>query len=165
MQRLLQAQVRAIGEHYVFSRLTALGYIVGMAPENTKAVDIIAMTEDGRRNIQIQVKTRTKGRSADEGWMMSVKHEALKNGNLFYVFVALPQEWTDKEQPETYIIPSRKVAAILKRSHREWLNSRGRKGQKRNDTNIRRIKPRYPDSPSIPQDWMEEYRDKWSIMG
>ena len=55
MTELLQAQVRSIGEHYVVARLTALGLIVGLAPENTRAVDIIAMSEDGKRNLQIQV--------------------------------------------------------------------------------------------------------------
>src|SRR3989338_2588847 len=164
MTRLLQAQVRSIGEHYVVARLTALGFIVGLAPENTKAVDIIAMSEDGKRNFQIQVKTRTEGRSADKGWMMKEKHESIISENLFYIFVTLPEQWTDREQPGTFICPSKKVSAILKQSHRDWKSSLGRRGQKRNDTQMRRIKPVYPDSPSIPSDWMEEYRDKWDIL-
>lgn len=49
MTELLQAQVRSIGEHYVVARLTTLGFIVGLAPENTRAVDIIAMSEDGTK--------------------------------------------------------------------------------------------------------------------
>lgn len=48
MRELLQAQVRSIGEHYVVARLTALSLIVGLAPENTRAVDIVAMSEDGK---------------------------------------------------------------------------------------------------------------------
>ncbi|MFH1288234.1 MAG: hypothetical protein ABII25_06010 [bacterium] len=85
MSKLLQAQVRSVGEHYVVARLTALGFIVGLAPENTRAVDIIAMSEDGKRNLQIQVKTRTEGRSADKGWMMNEKHESLINDNLSHM--------------------------------------------------------------------------------
>ncbi len=164
MTELLQAQVRSIGEHYVVARLTTLGFIVGLAPENTRAVDIIAMSEDGKRNLQIQVKTRTEGRSADKGWMMSEKHESLVNDNLYYIFVTLPEQWTDRDQPSTFIIPSKKVAAIVKQSHKDWTSSPGRKGQKRNDTKMRRIKPVYSDSPSIPTNWMDEYRDKWEIL-
>ena len=164
MTELLQAQVRSIGEHYAVARLTALGFIVGLAPENTKAVDIIAMADDGKRNLQVQVKTRTEGRSADKGWMMKEKHETLVNDNLYYIFVTLPEKWTDRDQPITFIIPSKKVAAILKRSHKDWTSSPGRNGQKRNDTKMRRIKPVYADSPSIPSNWMEEYRNKWDIL-
>ncbi len=119
------AQVRAIGEHYVMSRLLAEGYIVGLAPENTRAVDLIAMTEDGKGNIQIQVKTRTCGKSFDEGWHMSEKHERITNPSLYYVFVSLPKRWTDKIQPETFIIPSLKVASILEKSHKDWKSTPG----------------------------------------
>jgi len=164
MSKLLQAQVRSVGEHYVVARLTALGFIVGLAPENTRAVDIIAMSEDGKRNLQIQVKTRTEGRSADKGWMMNEKHESLVNDNLYYIFVTLPEVWADKNQPTTYILPSKKVANVLKQSHKDWKTSPGRRGQKRNDTKMRRIKPVYSDSPSIPSDWMEQYRDNWVVL-
>ncbi len=164
MPKLLQAQVRSIGEHYVIARLTTLGFIVGLAPENTNAVDIIAMSNDGKSNFQIQVKTRTEGRSADNGWMMNEKHEAIAIDNLYYIFVTLPEQWTDKKQPTTFIIPSKKVAAILKQSHKDWKSTLGRKGQKRNDTKMRRIRPFYPDSSSISSNWMEEYRDKWNII-
>lgn len=164
MSKLLQAQVRSVGEHYVVARLTALGFIVGLAPENTRAVDIIAMSEDGKRNLQIQVKTRTEGRSADKGWMMNEKHESLINDNLYYIFVTLPEVWNDENQPTTYILPSKKVANILKQSHKDWKTSPGRRGQKRNDTKMRRIKPVYSDSPSIPSDWMDQYRDQWEIL-
>ena len=160
----MQAQVRSIGEHYVVARLTTLGLIVGLAPENTKAVDIIAMSDDGEKSLQIQVKTRTEGHSADKGWMMSEKHESIMRDTLYYVFVTLPEKWTDKEQPSTFIISSSKVAEVLKQSHSDWISSLGQKGQHRNETKLRRIKPYYSDSPTIPDDWMEDYRDKWDIL-
>jgi len=162
--KLSGAQVRAAGEHYVMARLIALGFIAGLAPENTKSVDIVAVSEDGKKSFQIQVKTRTKGRSSDEGWHMQQKHESVVNENLFYAFVALPCNWSDNNQPETFIIPSKKVALILKQSHEDWLRTLGARGQKRNDTKLRRILPRYKDSPSIPSDWMEGFRDNWRIL-
>lgn len=163
-QKFLSAHTRAIGEHYVMARLLSHGFIAGMAPENTKAIDLIATSEDGQRNLQIQVKTRTKGRSSDEGWHMQEKHEKIMQENLFYVFVALPEKWTDGDQPETFIIPSKKVAAILKKSHMDWRNTPGAKGQKRNDTKMRRVLPKYKDSPDISTTWMEEFRDNWALL-
>ena len=164
MPELLQAQVKSIGEHYVVARLTALGFIVGLAPENTKAVDIIAMSDDGKKNFQIQVKTRTEGRAADNGWMMDEKHESIITDNLYYIFVTLLERWADSNQPITFIMPSKKVAMILKQSHKDWKSSPGRRGQMRNDTRMRRIKPVYPDSPSILSNWMEEYQDNWNVL-
>jgi len=113
--KLLSAQIRAVGEHYVMARLLSQGLIVGMAPENTKAIDLIATSGDGARNLQIQVKTRTKGKSSDEGWHMQEKHEHIVQDNLYYVFVALPKKWVDSDQPDTFIIPSGKVAQVLKK--------------------------------------------------
>ena len=163
-KKLLSSQVRAIGEHYVASRLMSLGYVVGLAPENTKNVDLIAISEDGKQHLQIQAKTRTIGRSSDQGWHMQQKHETIVGANLFYVFVAIPLIWTDEYQPETYIMPSQKVSSILKTSHRDWLNTPGAHGQKRNDTKLRRILPKYKDSPSIPHDWMGKYKDNWDVL-
>ncbi len=157
------SQVRAAGEHYVLARLTSCGFIAGLAPENTRSIDIIAMSESGDKNLQIEVKTRTIGRAANEGWHMKKKHEKIIYANLFYVFVAMPSPWTDDKQPETFVIPSKKVAEVLSRSHIDWLKTPGRSGQKRNDTEMRWILPFYKDSPSIPKNWMEQYKDNWEF--
>ncbi len=162
MKKLLTAQVKAIGEHYILSRLTALGFIVGLPPENTKHVDLLVMSDDGSASFQIQVKTRRAERSRD--WTMKNIHERIISDKLFYIFVTLPKQWTDKNQPETFIVPSKIVADVLKQSHKDWKATPGRNGRKRNDTDMRRIKFSYPDSPSIPTKWLEEYRDNWSIL-
>jgi hypothetical protein len=163
-KKLLSAQVKAIGEHYVLARLISLNYIVGLSPENTKNVDLIAISENGKKHLQIQVKTRTIGRASDNGWHMQQKHEKIVNDDLFYVFVAIYSQWTDQNQPITYVIPSKKVASILIKSHIDWHSTPGAKGQQRKDTKLRRIMPCYKDSPSISQDWMEEYSDNWEIL-
>jgi len=162
-QMLRQAQVRAAGEHYVLARLTACGYIAGLTPENTKSVDIIGTTELSDKSIQIEVKTRTIGRASDNGWHMNIKHESIVRPNLYYVFVAMAAPWTDDTQPETFIISSKKVAEILRKSHSDWLNTPGKKGQKRRDTDMRRILPYYKDSSSIPKNWMSAYKDNWKF--
>lgn len=162
--KLESAETAAIGEHYVLARLTALGFIVGLPPKNMRTVDLIAAPRDGNGSLLIQVKTRTKGRSSDEGWHMQEKHEQIIEDRLFYIFVTLPSKWSDSMQPETFVIPSKKVASILKISYQEWLRTPGKKGQKHNDTKMRRILPIYKGSLEIPTNWMEEFRDNWALL-
>ena len=106
-----KAFIRSAGEHYVLARIAKeLAIPAGLAPENTKDIDILAIYPNCDSPIRIQVKTRTEGKSADNGWMMSQKHEEICDKDLFYVFVTLPEKWTDECQPKTYIMPAEKVA-------------------------------------------------------
>lgn len=160
-----KAFIRSAGEHYVLARIAKeLAIPAGLAPENTKDIDILAIHPSYECPIRIQVKTRTEGKSADDGWMMSKKHEDIVDKDLFYVFVTLPTKWTDQEQPQTYIMPAKKVAEILKKTHQDWLKTPGKKGQPHQDTTMRRIKPSYKESPDISSNWLEEYKDKWELL-
>ena len=163
-EKIDKAFVRAAGEHYVLARIaSALQLPAGLAPENTKDIDIIAIDANKQDPIRIQVKTRTEGKSADQGWMMHQKHENITNEDLFYVFVSLPEKWTDANQPKTYIMPAKEVAQVLKKTHHDWLTTPGKKGP-RKDTTMRRIKPHYADSPDIPDNWLEEFKDRWDLL-
>ena len=160
-----KAFIRSAGEHYVLARIAKeLAIPAGLAPENTKDIDILAIHPSHESPIRIQVKTRTDGKSADEGWMMKQKHENICDKDLFYVFVTLPEKWTDECQPKTYIMPAEKVAQILKKTHQDWLKTPGQRGQPHQDTNMRRIKPIYNESPDIPSNWLEQYKDKWELL-
>lgn len=160
-----KAFIRSAGEHYVLARIAKeLAIPAGLAPENTKDIDILAISPNCERPIRIQVKTRTEGKSADEGWFMNKKHENIIDKDLFYVFVSLPAKWTDQNQPKTYIMPATEVAKILKKSHQDWLKTPGKKGQPHKDNPIRRIKPTYKESKDIPSNWLETYKDKWEFL-
>ena len=164
-QEYNKAFIRSAGEHYVLARIAKeLAIPAGLAPENTKDIDILAIHPSYESPIRIQVKTRTEGKAADEGWMMSKKHEDIMDKDLFYIFVTLPAKWTDQEQPQTYIMPAKKVAEILKKTHQDWLKTPGRKGQPHKDTPMRRIKPFYKESPDIPSNWLEKYKDRWGLL-
>lgn len=157
--------IRSAGEHYVLARIAKeLAIPAGLAPENSKDIDILAIYPNCDSPIRIQVKTRTEGNSPDNGWMMSQKHEEICDKDLFYVFVTLPEKWTDECQPKTYIMPAEKVAQILKKTHQDWLKTPGQRGQLHQDTNMRRIKPIYNESPDIPSNWLEQYKDKWELL-
>ncbi len=61
-------------------------------------------------------------------------------------------------------MPAEKVAQILKKTHQEWLNTPGQKGQPHKDTTMRRIKPTYNESPDIPSNWLDQYKDNWELL-
>lgn len=78
-----KAFIRSAGEHYVLARIAKeLVIPAGLAPENTKDIDILAIHPS--HESPIQVKTRTDGKSADEGLMMKQKHENICDKDLFY---------------------------------------------------------------------------------
>ena len=88
---------------------------------------------------------------------MGVKHEEIKDKDMFYCFVALGEV-----ESEIYVIPAAQVAKVVTESHATWLSTPGAKGQKRNDTDMRRIKNRYGmNLKSAPDGWMDKYLEKW----
>jgi len=82
---------------------------------------------------------------------LSEKAEAFYADNLFYVFVNL-KNWD--ERPAFYVVPSKVVAVYVERTHREWLESPGKKGQAHKDNPVRQFR-----------DEEEQYRDRWDLLG
>jgi hypothetical protein len=98
---------------------------------------------------------------ADQGWHMSVKHEEMRDPDMFYCFVALGEI-----ESNVYVIPSVNVADAVKESHATWLRTPGAKGQQHNHTDIRRIKNRYGMVlESAPDGWMDKYLENWELLG
>lgn len=150
--------IGAAGEHLVLSRLLSRGLLASQSPFNAFKADILVNPTDGSKSHLIQVKTRT-GLDADDGWHMNVKHETMKDENMFFCFVAYAQETSN-----IYVIPAVKVATVVQESHAAWLSTPGAKGQRRNDSKFRRIKNSYAMSlKSAPNGWMNEYLEKWDV--
>lgn len=151
--------VGAAGEHLVLSRLLNLGYLAAQAPRGTRKADILVNHYEDKPPWLIQVKTRT-GTDADQGWHMGVKHEEINDKDMFYCFVALGDIESD-----IYVIPAAKVAKVVTESHAVWLKTPGVKGQKHNDTDMRRIKNRYAlKVKSAPDGWMDKYLENWDLL-
>ena len=151
--------VGAAGEHLVLSRLLARGLLASQAPRGTRKADILVNPLDGGRPVLIQVKT-TSGSKTRVGWHMNVKHESIKDKDLFYCFVNLGED-----NPQVYVIPASVVAKVIKTGHEKWLKTPGAKGQKHNDTDMRRIKNDYGmDIKSAPAGWMDKYLEKWELL-
>jgi hypothetical protein len=162
MDRVNSRIVGAAGEHFVMYQLLRRGWIAAQAPEGVPNVDLLITDPKAQRLWSVQVKTRLRG----AGWLMSEKHETLVERGLVYVFVEL------SDPPTSYILPSRIVSHVLRTSHRMWLSSPGRRGQRRQDTATRkmlvdysRLKPMDDEERAFvaahSSGWLEQYRDTW----
>jgi hypothetical protein len=150
--------VGAAGEHYVMYKLARAGILVGQPPQGVANVDLLILDESANVLTNLQVKTRTKG--ADGGWHLKAKHENLRSGRLWYVFVDM-----EPDSPVCLIIPSDVVADAVKISHATWLSTPGKNGQPHRDTDMRRIRPTYPfEVQGFPPGWMDKYREAWHLL-
>jgi hypothetical protein len=151
--------VGAAGEHLVLSRLLSKGLLASQAPRGTRKADILVNPLDGGRPVLIQVKTRS-GTRTRLSWPMNIKHESIADKDLFYCFVDLGDE-----NPSVYVVPAIKVASIIKEDHAKWLKTPGSKGQKHNDSALRKIQ--YAPSQvlkSAPKGWMDKYLEAWELL-
>jgi hypothetical protein len=149
--------IGAAGEHYVISQLLLQGIHAGLAPVGTKAIDVLAMSESGEIQCQIQVKT-ARGR---RNWHMGVKHKALDSDSALYAFVAFLPDST-----EVFLIPGQKVGEVVREAHRIWLDTPGKMGQEHNDNKMRMLHYEFKslEIPCAPNGWMDEYRDAWHLL-
>lgn len=158
------AVIGAAGEHLVLSRLLSRGILAAKAPDGTSLVDLVVHQRgpDGQLSIAvaIQVKTRLRG-GGDGGWHMQKKHEDHAEPWLFYAFVDFVPE-----NPVVYVMPSSKVAQVVRDSHATWMALPGARGQAHNDSKMRRIRPKWPfEVPGVYEGWLEQYREAWSLLG
>ena len=121
------------GEYLVAGELSRRGYIASITLRNSRGVDILVTNEKAYKTAAIQVKTRY---SKGNAWVLNEKAEKYHATNLFYAFVSLNYG----EPADFYIVPSKVVADFIKKHHREWLKTPGRKGQKHNQTTMRQFR-------------------------
>lgn len=120
------------GEYFVAGELERRGLTCAVPMSNTKDFDILAINRNSNNMYAIQVKTTSY---KSKSWILSKKNEVIKDDNIIYILVALNK----LEEPEYHIIPSKVIAETITKSHKIWLATPGRNGQKHNDNNIRRF--------------------------
>lgn len=136
------------GEYFVAAELSRRGYIASISLRNTRGIDILATNQDGSRSITIQCKTN---QTTARKWLLNEKSEEFVSKDHFYVFVALGKP-TDR--PRFHIVPSRVVAERIRKGHRKWLETPGKKGQKHQDSNMRQF-----------VDPEDEFLERWDLLG
>ena len=135
------------GEYYVAAELSKRGHLASITLRNTKGVDILCSNEDASKTVAIQVKTN---RRSSREWILNNKAEKDSSDNFFYVFVNLND---NVNSPDYFIVPSKFVSEFVTRSHQDWLDKPGAKGQKHNDSTMRKF-----------ADKGEVYLNKWEIL-
>jgi hypothetical protein len=103
----------------------------------------------------------------DGGWHLKEKNECIVGDLLFYCFVDFQD--SHELRPLTYVVPSATVAEAIKKAHKKWLATPGKKGQQHKDNPVRRLLPDYSkvwayDNP-YPAGWLNRYGDAWHLLG
>jgi len=135
------------GEYFVAAELSRRGYVASLTLRNTRGIDILASNADATKSVGIQVKT-SQGTGGD--WILNQKVEDDVATNLVFVFVRL----NDLLLPEYYIVPRVDAAEYARESHQRWLATPGRRGQKHQDSPMRKF-----------ADPEGKYLGKWENMG
>ena len=134
------------GEYFVAGELERRGFTVAVPMSNVKDFDILAINRETYEQFAIQVKTTGY---QQKKWTLNQKNENLIGEHIVYVFVSLNELGT----PEYHIVPSKIVADTIREAHASWLNTPGKYGQQRNDTNIRNF-----------FDKDDKYLNKWDYL-
>src|SRR5262245_58675449 len=124
--------VSLAGEFAVLSQLALRGYDANMTLGRTKGVDILVSDHTSSRMLRLEVKTSYRSSRSAGGnsklfgkfvsaWIMSEKHEEMRDPNLFFCFVNISQ---DTKQFRFYVVPSKVVADYVKDQHALWLNDK-----------------------------------------
>ena len=137
------------GEYFVAAELSKKGYIASITLRNTKGVDILCSNPEATKTIGIQVKTNS---DSNRSWILNKKAEEYFADNLFYIFVNLNINDSEKH-PDFSIAPSKIVAKYCKESHLNWLNTPGKNGQQHKDNSIRKF-----------DDLKEDYLNCWKLL-
>lgn len=134
------------GEYFVAGELERRGFTAAVPMSNTKDFDILAINRETFEQFAIQVKTTMYKQKL---WTLSQKNELITDENVIYFFVSL----NELDTPEYHIVPSKIVAETIRTGHQNWLNTPGKKGQKHNDTSMRKF-----------SDYEDKYLDNWKCL-
>ena len=134
------------GEYFVAGELERRGFTAAVPMSNTKDFDILSINRESYKQLAIQVKTT---RYKQKVWSLGVKNENIVGDNIMYIFVSL----NELDIPEYHIVPSKVVSETVKKSHQEWLNTPGKRGQKHNDDPMRKF-----------SDIDDKYLNRWDLL-
>ncbi len=153
LQSKIQKQnIGNAGEYYIASILSAHNFIATITLGRAERYDILAVNPNGK-SLKFSVKTGYL--TSVKTFPLSEKDEQGGTKNFYYVFIRLNEF---KKEPDFWIIPSKRVNYILKKSEELYRKIPGRNGQMRKSTNLRIL----PLESSIgykkyyPNNWTEE---------
>jgi len=171
-KKLNKNSVALAGEFAVLSKLALLNLDASLTLGRTKSVDILVSHPGTSKMHRLEVKTNYKNNCKASGnsglfgkfeslWRMDIKHETIRDPNLFYCFVNI--NVLNREQSIRYfIVPSRIVASYVKRQHKLWLNEKTT--NKRKNTPMRTFRIGIKgEKYAISTPLKENYENKWNF--
>jgi len=142
------------GEFYVLAQLTSRGFNASLTLGNTKGVDILVMNDNNNIGYKVEVKTSAKKRGPKAkrplSWILSKKNETNFSDNLIYCFVQL---FDSDTMPKFFLVHSKVVSDFITNDHQSWLDRPGAKGNKHNDSSMRKFKIDLDDPHGYENNW------------
>lgn len=108
-----QQQTGMQGVYSVAAEIAGRGFVVSPTSRSAIGADLLVTNHTCRRAYSVQVKTNAGNRP---DWLLSEKAKGLKSSSHIYVFVNLR---AGKKSPEYFVVPSRVVAARMRRIRRK----------------------------------------------
>jgi len=151
-QKAQKQNVGNAGEYYIASRLSAINFIVTITLGRAEKYDILALSPSGKL-IKISVKTTQLENAKD--FPLSVKDENGEADDFYYAFVKLNKFY---KEPDFWIIPSKEVCPLLKKSHEKWMKTPGKNDKKHGTSTLRILPVEMSKSQKMlyPAGWDEE---------
>lgn len=143
-------QVGQAGEHYVAAELHRRGAYAVTFSGNMPRIDVLASNLDRSRTVAIQVKTKTAGT-----WQTSIRRgrprKKVANEAEFWIFVDIGKD--PEKSPDFYIAPAWWIENSIHERHEAYLARHGG------------TSPRDSLHHAIPKSVIEEWRDRWDVLG
>lgn len=148
--RMNPQQVGRAGELYVAAEIHRRGGYAVTFAGNMPGIDILASDQDLVRRITIQVKTKTIGTWHAQGSRDGAPGSRLRDETSFWVFVDL-----EPVHPAYYVAPRWWVRNNIWEVHSAYLaRYEAQHGH-----------PRDSDHHGIPASRVEEWSDRWDVLG
>ena len=145
--------VGTTGEYLVCAELGKMGILAVLTPKNNPLFDIVAISNDARKSVAIQVKTMSQNNN--QGWKLGTNFDNFTNNpNLFIVLVNITS--TDNDY---YIFEHDEFAKRVNEVYKAYIDKPKRDG------GIRKIVGfRWFDFSNFSED-DKQRKNNWDILG
>ena len=119
------------GEYFVSAELGKRGILALLTPKNNPLFDVVAVSQDAKRTITIQVKTMSEGNK--QGWKLGMHICVRKNNPLLYTILVNLK----RDEIEYYIYEYDVLSERVQSAYTEYLAIPKKDGNARKDINFR----------------------------
>lgn len=142
------------GEYFVCAELCKRNILALIAPKNNPLFDILASDPEGKRSVQIQVKTMSI--TNKQGWKIGINMtEKCNNPKLFVVLVNMH----DDKPNDYYIYKHDNLAERISEVYKEYISEKKKDGTPKKELSFRFFDFRYFKKKD------HNRLNKWSILG